>query len=205
MRGWFGASVFNCLPSGFTGITDTKLSCCLTKTVPGLEVGRAPVKEKTPRWVCSENTSVSEPCIQTPTMVRPLLHNVEPGFLIILFFVNSFSVLMIDSHDVSPKCSPDHFWGLRFLWSQKGISMLVPEQMPALKRDMNAGGIQVCLSWLCSIIQTLRLGSWAGWRRSWACPWKRSRCDSVKQTVVLASLPLENGTHSLPASFGRHL
>lgn len=70
--------------------------------VPWLEVDRAPVKEKTRLWVCLENTSVSEPCIQTPTMVRPLLHNIEPCFLIILFFVNSFSVsvLMIDSHDV---------------------------------------------------------------------------------------------------------
>lgn len=106
--------------------------------------------------------------------------------------------------DFIPKCSY-HLGGLRFLWSQNGISMLVLEQMPALKRDMNAGGRQVCLSWLCSIVQMLLLGSWAGWRRSWACPWKRSRCDSVKQTVMLASLALENGTHSLPTSFGRHL
>lgn len=101
MRGSLVASVFNCLPSGLTGITDTKLSCCLTKTVPGLEVGRGPVREKTPRWVCSENTSASEPCIQTPTMVRPLLHNVLlPDYTALWeFILHVNSVLMIDSHD----------------------------------------------------------------------------------------------------------
>lgn len=102
MRGSFVASVSNCLPSGLTGITDTKLSCCLTKMVPGLEVGRGPVREKTPRWVCSENTSVSEPCIQTPTMVRPFLHNVLLSDYTALcqFILHVNSVLMIDSHDV---------------------------------------------------------------------------------------------------------
>lgn len=189
--------------------------------VPGLEVARAPVKEKTPRWVCSENTSVSEPCTQTPTMVRPLLHYVEPCSLILLVSVNSFSM------------SNQYWWLTAMMWwfqsKVEFLSLLGCWGFCDLKkesagcflnkcllwnRDMNAGGILVCLSWICSIIQMLRSGSWAGWRRSWACPWKRSRCDSVKQTVMLASLALGNATRSLyppplglsrPSGVGNHM
>lgn len=75
-------SVFNCYPCNLIGITEIKLACYLTKMVLGLEVGRAVLKEKTPLWVCSENTSVSEPCIQTLTMVRRLLYTMKPCFLV---------------------------------------------------------------------------------------------------------------------------
>lgn len=55
------------------------------------------------------------------------------------FILNVKSVSMIDKpgcDDFSPKCSSYHFWELRFLWSEKGISMLVLEQMPGLKRAL---------------------------------------------------------------------